>query len=123
MSCNITYLIIFYTVFLAKNKMNMYRNVACYSYGKKSYFQFHFLLNLYLHVFPLGWPKMIKHLPKCVRFTKGKRTFTIEINSKTHFLRKFFLNFIFSTTFPLINYSGIKGSFKNHILKNASCFS
>ena len=30
---------------------------------------------------------------------KGERTFTVGINSKTHFLRNFFLNLIFSTTF------------------------
>ena len=46
---------------------------------------------------------------------KGEQSFFFQINSKTLILRIFFLNFIFSTTFPLINYRGIKGSFKNHI--------
>ena len=55
--------------------------------------------------------------------SKGEQNFFFQINSKTLILRYFFLNFIFSTTFPLINYRGIKGSFENHILKNASCFS
>ena len=57
-------------------------------------------------------------------FTKGEqKNFFFQINSKTLFLRIFFLNLIFSTKFPLINYRGIKGSLKNHILKNATCFS
>ena len=39
----------------------------------------------------------------------------LQINSKTHILRKFFLIFTLSTAFFLMNYRGIKGSFKNHI--------
>ena len=54
---------------------------------------------------------------------KGEQNFCFQINSKPHILRKKIINFIFLTTFSLISYRGIKGSFKNHILKDASCFS
>ena len=56
-------------------------------------------------------------------FSKGEQSFFFQINSKTLILRKKILNFIFSTTFLLINYRGIKCSFKNHIEKNSSLFS
>ena len=57
-----------------------------------------------------------------VHSLKGEQSFFFQINSKTLTLRKKILNFIFSTTFLLINYRGIKYSFKNHIEKNTSFF-
>ena len=52
------------------------------------------------------------------RFKRGRERLLIiflQINSKTHILRKNFLIFALSPTFFIMKYRGIKGSFKNHI--------
>ena len=97
-----------HTVFLKKVLTEQHcTNGAC---GLKKILQAHMYI-IFCNIF-----KFISHC-------KGEQNFCFQINSKTLILRKKILNLIFSTTFPLINYSGIKGSFKNNIYKNANCFS
>ena len=61
------------------------------------------------------WQNMSKIDEFFQRGTERLLIIFLQINSKTHILRKFFLIFTLSTTFFLMNYIGIKGSFKNHI--------